>query len=36
MERIHLGEFEEVVLLTLAVLYDEAYGVAIKHDIEND
>lgn len=34
MERTHLGEFEEVVLLTVAVLYDEAYGVAIKHDIE--
>ena len=34
MDRTHLGEFEEVVLLTVAVLYDEAYGVAIKHDIE--
>ncbi len=34
MKRTHLGEFEEVVLLTVAVLYDEAYGVAIKHDIE--
>ena len=34
MERMHLGEFEEVVLLTVAVLYDEAYGVAIKRDIE--
>ena len=35
MERTHLGEFEEVVLLTVAVLYDEAYGVAIKQEIEN-
>lgn len=34
MDRTHLGEFEEVVLLTVAVLYDEAYGVAIKQDIE--
>lgn len=29
-----MGEFEEVVLLTVAVLYDKAYGVAIKEDIE--
>ena len=34
MERIHLGEFEEVVLLTVAVLYNEAYGVVIKREIE--
>jgi DNA-binding PadR family transcriptional regulator len=29
-----IGEFEEVVLLTVAVLYDNAYGIAIKEDIE--
>ena len=29
-----LGEFEEIVLLTVGVLYDEAYGVAIKDTIE--
>jgi PadR family transcriptional regulator PadR len=29
-----LGEFEEVVLLTVAVLHGNAYGVAIKHEIE--
>ena len=29
-----MGEFEEVVLLTVAVLYGNAYGVAIKEDIE--
>lgn len=29
-----LGEFEEVVLLTVGVLYDEAYGVVIKDEIE--
>ncbi len=34
MDRTHLGEFEEVVLLTVAVLYDEAYGVVIKREIE--
>ena len=34
MEKLSLGEFEEVLLLTVAVLYDEAYGVAIKEDIE--
>lgn len=30
----YLGEFEELVLLTVAVLADEAYGVSIKEDIE--
>ena len=34
MGKVQLGEFEEIVLLTVAVLYDEAYGVAIKHEIE--
>ena len=29
-----LGEFEELVLLTVAVLGDDAYGVTIKADIE--
>jgi PadR family transcriptional regulator, regulatory protein PadR len=29
-----LGEFEEVVLLTVAVLHGNAYGIAIKEDIE--
>jgi PadR family transcriptional regulator, regulatory protein PadR len=31
----YLGEFEELVLLTVATLGDEAYGVSIKEDIEN-
>ena len=35
MKRTHLGEFEEVVLLTVGVLFDEAYGVAIRTEIEN-
>lgn len=30
----YLGEFEELVLLTVAALGDEAYGVSIQHDIE--
>lgn len=31
----YLGEFEELVLLTIANLSDEAYGVAILNDICN-
>ncbi len=34
MKKYPLGEFEEIVLLTVCVLYDEAYGVAIKEEIE--
>lgn len=34
MGQYHLGEFEEVVLLTVAVLYTEAYGVAIVEEME--
>ncbi|MEM8966948.1 MAG: helix-turn-helix transcriptional regulator [Bacteroidota bacterium] len=34
MKTYSLGEFEEIVLLTVGVLYDEAYGVAIKDAIE--
>jgi PadR family transcriptional regulator PadR len=30
-----IGEFEELVLLTVASLSTEAYGVAIKEDIED-
>lgn len=33
MKRTYLGEFEEVVLLTVAVLQGQAYGVAITHEI---
>jgi DNA-binding PadR family transcriptional regulator len=32
--KLSLGEFEEIVLLTVGVLYNEAYGVAIKDEIE--
>lgn len=30
----YIGEFEELVLLTIAALDDNAYGVGIKEDIE--
>lgn len=33
MKRSYLGEFEEIVLLTVAVLEGQAYGVAITHEI---
>jgi DNA-binding PadR family transcriptional regulator len=34
MKRTYLGEFEELVLLTIAVLGDQAYGVTITQEIE--
>ncbi len=34
MKKFQLGEFEEVVMLTVGVLYKDAYGVSIKKDIE--
>ncbi|GAB3031855.1 PadR family transcriptional regulator [Spirosoma pulveris] len=34
MKRTFLGEFEEVVLLTVAVLGNEAYGVTVTQEIE--
>ena len=34
MKKFQLGEFEEIVLLTIAILYKNAYGVAIKNEIE--
>ena len=34
MSQHRLGEFEEIVLLTVAVLYNEAYGVAIIDEME--
>ena len=35
MKKYQLGEFEEVVILTVGVLYNNAYGVAIKKEIES-
>ncbi|WP_421872583.1 PadR family transcriptional regulator [Marinoscillum sp.] len=34
MGKFQLGEFEEVVMLTVGVLYGNAYGVSIKKEIE--
>lgn len=34
MKRTYLGEFEEVVLLTVAVLGEGAYGVAITDELD--
>jgi PadR family transcriptional regulator PadR len=35
MKKYQLGEFEEVVILTIGILYKEAYGVSIKKEIES-
>ena len=34
MKKLSLGAFEELVLLTVAVLQDNAYGVTIKLELE--
>lgn len=34
MKKYQLGEFEEIIMLTIGILYKEAYGVAIKKEIE--
>ncbi len=33
MKGTYLGEFEEFVLLTVALLYDQAYGLAIQREL---
>lgn len=35
MHRINLGEFEELVLLIVGILREDAYGVAVMEEIEN-
>jgi len=35
MKNYHLGEFEEIVILTVGILNNEAYSVAIKDEIES-
>lgn len=35
MSQYHLGEFEEIVLLTVAILDGDAYGVSIIAEIED-
>lgn len=34
MKGTHLGEFEELVLLTVAILADDAYGLSITDELE--
>lgn len=34
MKKFQLGEFEEIVMLTVAILHDNAYGISIKKEIE--
>ena len=34
MKKYQLGEFEEIVILAIAILNNEAYSVAIKDEIE--
>jgi PadR family transcriptional regulator, regulatory protein PadR len=34
MKQMQLGEFEEIVLLTVGILHGNAYGVTIKEEIE--
>ena len=34
MSKHHLGEFEEIVMLTVGILHGEAYGLAIIDEIE--
>jgi PadR family transcriptional regulator PadR len=35
MKKYQLGEFEEIVMLTVGILYKDAYGVSIKKEIES-
>lgn len=35
MKGTYLGELEELILLTVGVLYKQAYGVTIREEIEN-
>ena len=34
MKGTHLGEFEEIVMLVIAALMDDAYGLQIKKELE--
>jgi DNA-binding PadR family transcriptional regulator len=35
MEKLQLGEFEEIVLLAVGILHGNAYGVTIRKEIED-
>lgn len=34
MKGTHLGEFEELVLLTVGILYEDAHGISIQQELE--
>jgi PadR family transcriptional regulator PadR len=35
VKKYQLGEFEELVILTIGILNNEAYGVSIQHEMES-
>ncbi len=35
MQRVNLGEFEELVLLMVAILNGNAYGISVMEEIES-
>ena len=35
MKKYHLGEFEEIILLTIGILNNRAYSLSIKDEIES-
>ena len=35
MKGTYLGEFEEIVLLAVGILKEDAYGVAVRHELED-
>jgi DNA-binding PadR family transcriptional regulator len=35
MKKYHLGEFEELVILSIGILNNEAYSISIKNEIES-
>lgn len=35
MKGTYLGEFEELVLLTVGILYDDAHGISVQKELEN-
>jgi DNA-binding PadR family transcriptional regulator len=35
MKKYQLGEFEEIIILTIGILYKDAYGVSIKKEMES-
>jgi PadR family transcriptional regulator PadR len=34
MKGTYLGEFEELVLLTVGILYDDAHGISVQQELE--